>query len=306
MRAGLLALFALACTSTATAQFLTGITKPIFSTNQPEAYLVDADAGTNTLLYDIESLNLPATAPGWGGLAGDDANQRFFASVRNGPNDDIYEFSYDAVENPTKLVETVNASGGNFAIDGLAYDSTEGVMYGTNILGSGGNAEGLHTIDLTNGLVTTIVDYGTLPGGISAYQITGIDYDADSNLVYLVDEDSTGGRWIYTFDPANPTNGLSELVALPSEITDVDGLGAGGGELLLVTDHATVNNGKHYVYDLISGTYSTFDSPYPAPAGSPIAPNPSGAGAYVPNIPEPSSLFGLLGLLGVSAVLRKR
>jgi hypothetical protein len=291
-----------ACACSSQAQYITGITKPLFSTNQPEAYLVDAAAGTNTLLYDIESLGLPATAPGWGGLAGDDANSRFFASVRNGPNDDIYAFPYSDPTNPTKLVETVNLLGDNFAIDGLAYDSTRGTLYGTNALGSGGNAEGLHKIDLTTGLVTTVLDYDDLPLGRNAYNITGIDYDPATDLVYLADEDVDGGRWIYTYDPANPGAALTQLAAFPAGVTDIDGVGAGGGRLLLVTDNASANGGQHYVYDLGTGQFSTFASPYPAPAGSPIAPNPSGAGAYVPNIPEP----GTLGLLLAGVVLTSR
>lgn len=287
------------------AQFLTGITKPVFSTNQPEAYLVDVAAGTNTLLYDIESLGLPATAPGWGGLAGDDANRRFFASIRNGPNDDIYEFSYDDLTNPVKLVETFNASGGNFAVDGLAYDSLRGTLFGTNALGSGGNAEGLHTIDLTTGVLTTVLDYATLPGGIGAYNITGIDYDAGTDRIYMVDEDVDGGRWIYSVDPTDPVGSFASVAELPAAVTDVDGLGAGGGQLLLVTDNASANGGLHYVYDLVSGQFSTLASPYPAPAGSPIAPNPSGAGAYVPGIPEPTTAAGLV-LLALLAGFRRR
>jgi hypothetical protein len=293
-----------ALATSAQAQFLTGITKPVFGVNPPNAFLTDLNAGTNTLLYDIESLGIPATAPGWGGLAGDDANRRFFASVRNGPTDDIYQFNYSDPTAPIFVTRTQSEAGGNFAIDGLAFDSRRGVMYGSNALGTSGNAEGLHTIDLTTGVLTTVVDFATLPGGISGYNVTGIDYDADTDLVYLVDEQLAGGRWIYTFDPKNPSAGLAELALLPDGVTDIDGLGAGGGQLFLVTDNASANGGNHYVYDLATGTYSTFASPYPAPAGSPIAPNPSGAGAYVPGlIPAPGTL---LVLAGMAPFMRRR
>ena len=77
--------------ATAHAQYTTGITKPVFGVNQPEAFFNQGD--DNTFLFDIETdLGIPATAPGFTGLAGDDTNRRFFATVRNGPNDDVYEF----------------------------------------------------------------------------------------------------------------------------------------------------------------------------------------------------------------------
>lgn len=261
------------------AQYTTGITKPVFGTNQPEAYFNEGD--DNTFLFDIETdLGIPATAPGFGGLAGDDANRRFFASVRNGPNDDIYEISYDDLLNPVKLVETQDAAGNDISIDGLAYDTVNGVLYGTRTLGSGGLPEGLFAIDLTTGVLTLVLDYAD-PS--SSFTIGAIDYNADDGLIYLADDDDTGGRWIYSVDPSNPT-GLTEVVQFPAGVTDVDGLAAGGGKIFLLTDNANANGGVHHIYDLASGTFSTADSPYPAPAGSPIAPNPSGGAAYTPGL----------------------
>ncbi|MEQ8318289.1 MAG: GC-type dockerin domain-anchored protein [Phycisphaerales bacterium] len=263
----------------ASAQFTTGITKPVFGENQPEAFFNEGD--TNTFLFDIETdLGVPATAPGFTGLAGDDANRRFFATVRNGPNDDVYEFSYDDLLNPTKLVETQDAMGGDVSIDGLAFDSTTGTLYGTRTLGSAGQPEGLFAIDLTTGVLTLVLDYQDTG---SSFAIGGIDFNDDDGLIYLADDDDTGGRWIYSVDPSNPT-GLTEVVRFPDGVTDVDGLAAGGGEVFLLTDNADANGGVHHIYDLATGTFSTADSPYPAPAGTPLAPNPTGGAAYTPSL----------------------
>ncbi|NRA56526.1 MAG: hypothetical protein HRU13_00150 [Phycisphaerales bacterium] len=265
--------------ATAHAQYTTGITKPVFGVNQPEAFFNEGD--DNTFLFDIETdLGIPATAPGFTGLAGDDANRRFFATVRNGPNDDVYEFSYDDLLNPVKLVETQDAMGGDVSIDGLAFDSSTGVLYGTRTLGSAGQPEGLFAIDLTTGVLTLVLDYQD-----TAFSITigGIDYNADDGLIYLVDDDADGGRFIYSVDPTNPT-GLTEVVRLPSNITDVDGVAAGAGKVFLLTDNANANDGVHHIYDLATGDFTTADSPYPAPAGSPIAPNPSGGAAFTPGL----------------------
>ncbi|MEO1008257.1 MAG: GC-type dockerin domain-anchored protein [Planctomycetota bacterium] len=268
------------CSASVHAQFITGITKPVFGENQPEAFFLED--GVNTLLFDIEAdLGIPATAPGFGGLAGDDANRRFFASVRNGPNDDIYVVSYDDLLNPIKLVETQSAGGTDVSIDGLAYDPAADVLYGTRTLASAGEAEGLFTIDLDTGVVSLVLDYAD---GGSLLTIGGIDFNPDDGLIYLADDDATGGRFLYAFDPGDPGSGLVEVAALPPAVTDVDGLAVGGGVVLLLTDNADANGGEHYLYDLATGAFSTQPSPYPAPAGSPIAPNPTGGAGYVPGL----------------------
>ncbi len=66
----LTAIAAMALTSGAAhAQFLTGITKPVFGINQSEAFFVDLDAGTSTLLFDIETIwasrRRPPVSVGW-------------------------------------------------------------------------------------------------------------------------------------------------------------------------------------------------------------------------------------------------
>ncbi|MEQ8844363.1 MAG: GC-type dockerin domain-anchored protein [Phycisphaerales bacterium] len=261
------------------AQYTTGITKPVFGENQPEAYFNEGD--DNTFLFDIETeLGIPATAPGFNGLAGDDANRRFFASVRNGPNDDIYEISYDDLLNPVKLVETQDAAGNDVSIDGLAYDPATNTLYATRTLASAGQPEGLFTVDLSTGVLTVVLDYQDTDFSLT---IGGIDFNPDDGLVYLVDDDDGNGRWIYTVDPADPT-GLTEVVQLPANITDVDGLAVGDGEVFLLTDNADFNDGVHHIYNLADGTFSTADSPYPPRAGSPIVPNPSGGAAYTPGL----------------------
>jgi len=286
------------------AQFLTGITKPVFSENQPTAYFADVSAGSNTFLFDIETdLDIPATAPGFGGLAGDDANRRFFASVRNGPQDDIYVFNYNDLLNPTLLFTARDATGAGDVIDGLAFDSSRNVLYGAGRLD-----DQLLSIDLDTGTTTSVFDFSSQTGGAFDWDVSAIDYDPDTDLVYIVNEDSSAepARAIWSFDPDNPTADLSLIAELPDDVTDVDGLGAGGGQLLLVTDNANVNNGLHTVFDLATGEFTQpLASPFPAPLGSPIAPNPSAAGAFTPNLPAPGTL-ALISLAGLATARRRR
>ena len=273
------AALSLTLASVAQAQYTTGITKPVFGVNPPEAFFNEGD--TNTFLFDIETdLGIPATAPGFNGLAGDDGNRRFFASVRNGPNDDIYVINYDDLLNPIKLVETQDAMGNDVSIDGLAYDAANDVLYGTRTLASAGQPEGLFMIDLTTGVLTLVLDYQDTDFSIT---IGGIDFNPDDGLIYLADDDDGNGRWIYSVDPADPT-GLTEVARFPANVTDVDGVAVGDGKVFLLTDNADFNDGLHHIYDLASGTFTTAQSPYPSRAGSPIAPNPSGGAAYAPRL----------------------
>ncbi len=267
----------------ANAQFITGITKPVFSVNQPEAFFTDLDALTNTFLFDIElDTGIPATAPGFTGLAGDDANRRFFATVRNGPQDDVWEFDYDDLLNPTLLFTVRQPDGSGQAINGLAYDTTRNKLYGSGRL----NNE-LYEIDINTGTVTVVLDYSTLIGGANNWTVTSVEYYAGTDLIYIVNRDpgAQPGRAIWSLDPENLGAGPTLVAQLPPDITNPDGLGAGDGKLFLVTGHNTINNGRHIVYDLATGEFTQpIETPYPAPAGSPLQPIPSAAGAFVPGL----------------------
>lgn len=290
---------------TASAQFVTSITKPLFGSNDPDVFYTDFSLRTNTFLLNPElDPNVTSSAPGFTGLAADEANRRLFASTTAGTTSGIYSIDYDTLT-PTFLVNTVTAGAGNGPVmDGLAYDTQNGVLYGTRVLGGSTGAEGLYSIDLATGVSTLVFEYETT--ATSNFQIGGIDYDPLSGLIYLADDDNTGGRFIYSIDPNNPT-GLTEVVAYPAGVTDVDGLGAGGGSLYLLSDGIDGNGGEHVVIDIASGSViDRIDTPYPAYSGSVIGPiNPSGGGAFAPGIPAPATA-ALLGLAGVAATRRRR
>jgi hypothetical protein len=187
--------------------FLTGITKPTFGSNPPEVYLVNPD-GSSTLLFDAENYQgvVTASAPGFTGLAADDANNRWIASTTSGLASNLYAIDYDTLD-ATFLasVRDPRPDDDALVIDGLAYDSTRGVLYATKVLGGSTGAEALYTVDVTTGQASIAFEYETT--ATSSFQIGGIDYDAQTDLIYLADDDDTGGRWIYSLDPANPGRG---------------------------------------------------------------------------------------------------
>lgn len=297
-RAAIAAFTVSALTAGANAQFITAITKPTFSQGPTDVYNINPATGDAELIFNPESAAIPATAPGFNGLAADEPGKRLFASTRNGPQDDLYTLDY-ATLTPT-LIGTITFAGDGLSLDGLAYDSTRGVLYGTRVLGSTAEPEGLYAIDTATGVASLVFQY---EAGTSDFQIGGIDYDPLTDRIYLADDDATGGRFIYSLDPADLNAGLSPVVAYPDDVTDIDGVGAGAGRLYLLSDAmdnpATTslegNDGLHRVFNLQTGLFETpLPTVYPQyTSTTPAFPNginPSGAAAFAPGIPTPSAL----------------
>ena len=290
--------------SSASAQLVTSITQPIFGLNPPEVFFTDVSSGANSFLFDPSGI--PSTAGGFGGLAADEVGRRLFGSVRNGPQDDLYALDY-ATLTPTRIGQ-INVGGAGLSVDGLAYDTAGSRLFATRGLGTGGNAEGLFLVDQNTGSASLLLEYDA--GGSSDFTFNAIDYDPLTGLVYLVDEDTTGGTGIWSYDPNSGVGGALSFVAdLAPGVTDVDGLGAGDGRLYLVSDsNPDGNGGQHAVFDLLSNQYVDFlDSPHPPyTTGTPFGTiNVSAAGAFAPGIPTPG-VAGVLALGGVLAARRRR
>ncbi len=305
------------CASTAHAQFVSSITRPLFGEGPTTGFFTDVNAGTNTQIFDWDAFDggngLPASADGFNGLAGDEVNQRLFGSVRNGTQSDIYALDYNTLT-PNLLFGTTferqdNQQIANIAFDGIAYDSARDFLYGTVRLGSSfsGRPEGLYRIDPTTGFSELVIEYEATLGTTFSVEISAIDYDPLTDLIYLADEDADGGRNVYSLDPDNPS-ALNFVTAFEPGVEDVDGLGAGNGQLFFVTDNADFNNAQHSIYDIASNTFlPRVDSPYPPRsgdfAGSPI--NPTAGGAFAPGIPAPGAA-GTLAIAAFAATRRRR
>ncbi len=305
-------------TASAHAQFITSITRPTFSQGPTQVYNTNPQTGTATEFFDprFATPSITASAPGFTGLAADEAGRRLFATTTNTSRSDLYAIDY-ATQTHTLLssITRPNTTTG-MVVDGLAYDSRRGVLYATRTIGGSTGFEGLFSIDITTGASTLVLEYETT--ATSIFTIGGIDYDATTDRIYLSDDDDTNGRNIFSFDPANPTAGLSTVVAYPAGVTDIDGIGAGNGKLYLLSDSqdsastaATIegNNGLHRIYNILTGQFETpFASPYPARtttnAGLGLI-DPTGGGAWAPGIPSPGALT-LLAAAALVGVRRRR
>lgn len=313
-RSGLAAVVVALAGAHAHAQFITSITRPTFSLGPTQVYNTNPASGISSEIFDPRFSNpaIPASAPGFTGLAADEARQRLFAITTNGTRSDLYAIDY-ATLTPTLLASLTRPNSTNgIVLDGLAFDSRRNVLFGTRVLGGSGGNEGLYTIDIATGATSLAFEYEPSTG--STFQIGGLDYDPLTDRLYLADDDDTGGRNLYSIDPAAPANGLSLLAAYPAGVTDIDGIGAGNGRLYLLSDSqdtpstATIegNGGLHRVYNVLTGQFeASITSPYPqrttTNAGLGLI-DPTGGGAWAPGIPAP----GALPLLATLLLARRR
>jgi len=318
-RVAVWAFVALAGTTAASAQFATCINRPLALGPNPNpnpalVHALNLTTGQSTQFFD--PINgpqpIPATAVGFQGLAADEATRRLFAITTNGLRSDLYAISYGSAQatfiaqcRVDPAVDNTVANANGLVLTGLGFDSQRQRLIATLSLQSGTvgtptfRPEGLYEVNVVTGQTTLVRTLEVLPA--SDFTIDGIDYDAASDTFYLADDDTTGGRNVYSLPGSDLTAPLTLVVAYPAGVTDVDGLGVGGGKILLVSDGAPQGNGGfHTVYDIASGTFDrTIATPYPSYAPSTLGPvNPSAGATYAPGLltlAPPTCLADLVG-----------
>lgn len=160
----------------------------------------------------------------WGATA-DPRNQRILFTQASGltdpggGGDNLYEIPY-AGSAPNLIGRIVNETGEGVRIDGLALSN--GQLYGYNA----GNDElsGFYSIDLQTLEATQVTN---TPDSIS-----GLDADPETCIIYGTN-DTTGQ--VVTIDTAG---NITNLVAYPIGIIDIDGIAVGEGYAYLITDQA--------------------------------------------------------------------
>jgi hypothetical protein len=316
---GLAALLTAAASSPLAAQVVSVIDRSGIST-AGQMYIQDVQTGVATLILD------PFTRPefttlgtGLRGLAADTQRKLIWTfSVSTTTN--LYSIDYTDPDNLVinagpRLLRPGVAAGttpdltNNLQLNGLAFDSTRDLLYGVRAL-AGQGGEGLYAVNTVDGTTTLLLEFE--PSTASAYTFDGADYDAVTDRIYLADDDDTDGRGIYSIDPANIAAGLAFVVAYPPNVTDVDGVAAGDGKVVLISDSLDTpstasiegNGGLHYVYDIAGGTFTTIATPHPE--RSPLTPtstllgNPTAGGAWVPNFRTPNCRADFNGSGGVT------
>jgi hypothetical protein len=308
----LLAACVIATATPAYATFLYGITRPTFGTGPTDLYALNPATGQNRFVLNFDATGIPSSAPGFNGMAADDANRRVFAITNATGTSTLFSLAYPSLT-PTQLGGITRAdTGGSIFMSGLAFDSRRNVLYAVNDLASTTLPESIWRVDLTTRQATPVLQLET--SATSNFFIGGFDYDAQTDRLYLADDDDTGGRNLYWVDPADPS-ALNLLAAYPAGVTDVDGIGAGNGQLFLLSDAldrvdttTTVegNGGLHRVFDIATlSVVNTFPTPYPEPNRATLGVIlPTGAAAFTPNIPEPTTLVA--SALAAGITLRRR
>ena len=303
----------------AMAQFVTSITRPTFSQGPTEVYLINESTLATSMIFDPRAATNPtigATAPGFNGLAADDQARRLYAITTNGTFSDLWVIEY---QRPAQLTHRLIARASRvtspltgIVFSGLAFDSTRNRMYALRDLGGASGQEGLWEININpnNGPI----GFSTLrlefePTTTSNYFSGGLDYAPDADLLFVADDDDTvvgaepAGRMIYSINPANIAAGLTPYLPYPSTATDFDGLAAGGGRVLCLSDSLDDPNtpanegnlGEHRIIEYTSAPGFTITIPTTYPLRSPTSGggllriDPSGGGAYAPGLLGPAA-----------------
>lgn len=303
------------------AQFVSAINRPSFSNYDTGLFFNDFGTSTSQRLRSFESFGIPlAAAPGFRGLAGDDANARFFGisdvQTAGTTGTNIFQMGYDGsasfVTQPFQALPGGNAL---MQLNGIAYDTTRSELYvfrnlGQNLPALGGWIQGgLFRVDAATGLMTATNLVGPAQG-TNPINVRGIAYDAVTDRIYL--SQSRVGSPIEVFS-WNPTTGATESILNLSNLGFTDSrvplIGAGGGKLVLLSQAEGHLGGFHREFDLITRSFTddTVATPYGAYglfAGSPVI--PSGGLAFAPSIPEPTTWLLLAAGLGLLMVRVQR
>lgn len=310
--------------ASAQAQFLSGINRPSFSAYDTGLYFNDFSAGTSQRLADFESYGIPgAGAPGFRGLAGDDANRRFFSisdqQTGGTTATNIYSVNYDGSASfVTRPFQTLPGGNVLMQLNGVAYDTARSEMYVfrnqsqnlTNSLG-GWIQGGLFKVDMATGLMTATNLVGPAQG-TNPINVRGIAYDDVTDRIYFSQSRTGSPIEVFSWDPlTGNTESVLNLTTLGFSDSRVPVIGAGGGKLMLLSQSENHLGGFHREFDLLSRSFSadtvgTPYGPYGLFAGSAVI--PSGGIAFAPSlVPEPGAwlLFGA-GLALMLPVLRNR
>lgn len=219
----------------------------------------------------------------------------------------LWKWDYSTPGNTPQFIANLTSatSGTGFiSMNGLAFDSSTGKLFGSRSLDSGAGPEGFYEINPTTGFAVNRI---ATPA--PTYDWGGIDRDASTGRFFANSDPGASGTSTPGIFEINFTNNTFSLLAPPplgSISNDMDGLAAGAGKIFLVEDRNVQSGGKIHVFNTLTNSY---ESPLQVPwffneifAGGTYS--PSLATALNWSIPEPSSATLLLGAL--AAFLRRR
>ncbi len=303
----------LALAGQAHAQWLSGINRPAFSTYDTGLYLNDFATQSSLRLNDFSAFGIPtAAAPGFRGLAGDDANARFFSisdvQTAGTTATNIFQVGYDGTASfVTQPYQALPGGNALVQLNGIAYDTTRGSLYvfrnqAQNVPALGGWIQGgLFRVDASTGLMTATNLVGPA-AGTNPINVRGIAYDAVTDRVYLSQSRVGAPLEVFSWDPiTGATESVLNFATLGFTDSRAPLIGAGGGRLVLLSQAEGHLGGFHREFDLVSRTFTgqtvaTPYGPYGLFAGSPVI--PAGGLAFAPSIPEPGTWLLLAAGLG--------
>jgi hypothetical protein len=280
--------------STAAAAPVLGLTVLGFSSLSLAQLVVGNDQTSPTIwLIDItgaspnRALVTGTQATTWG-LAADDAHKTLWWN--NGGQ--LFKAQYAPGPLTPVNVGSMTVGGSSMNVTGMAYNSTNNVLYGYRSV----TAPGFYSIDQTT------VNCTLVAATPASTDFGGFDFDPITNAFYALN-DSTGlsGRGLYRITGLETgTPVYTFLTPYPGNDTDIDGLAIGNGRAYMVNDNSTAGQGI-YVFNLATNAYET-------PVANPFSGTNGifSGGAWAPGlIPEPASL-ALAAAWAAGLLLRRR
>lgn len=269
--------------------------------------IVGVDDATEGIWNINPSNNATQTfLPGFAGssLATDEVNRILYFM----PNTvQLWKWDYSTPGNtPSFIANLTSATSGTgfISMNGIAYDSSSGKLFGARSLDSSAGPEGFYEINPVTGFAVN-----RIATTAATYDFGGIDRDASTGRFFANGDPGVSGNATPGVFEINFTNNtFAQIAPYPSGTTsnDMDGLAAGNGKIYMVEDRAVQTGGKIHVYNLITGAY---EAPLQVPwffnevfAGATYS--PTLATAIATSVPEPGA-FGAI-LLGAAAMLRRR
>lgn len=201
------------------------------------------------------------------GMAVDDANGVIYFVEGSGTSRSAlykveyndYRFDFSGRLRIKKVGDVRTPSGGLQIINGLAWDSVNQRLIGSDAFNSttGLGEEGFHIIDVNTGATTLLYEMSSTER--TSYDFRGLDFNPADGLYYATDESTSGSfSGLCSIDLNSGLNTIVDVVDYATLGTsNIDGLAVGNGKAYFVSGTSGVDIA---VYDIAT---ATVDAPIP-------------------------------------------
>jgi len=252
---------ATALTQSAQAQLIVGQDGGAATGGEAElVYFLDISGGS-AIATGLFRPNEDGLLGGADGLAVDDANRRIYYTEGSGTTRsalyrvdyDDYRFDFNGRRRIHKIGDVRTPSGGLQILNGLAWDSGNQRLIGSDAIQStsGLGEEGFHQIDINTGASTLI--YAMTATESTNYDLRGFDYNPANGLFYATDEATAGSfTGLVSININGPSTTITNVISYASlGFTNIDGIAVGNNKVYFISGTTGTSIG---VYDIATAS----------------------------------------------------